>query len=191
MSRKRATVNCRYSLGAERPSRRRLCTHGVFFGAAYRWKIEVSGLGGSFVHRLPVQDVGELRCGVLEKLGASNPGRQAVLEKRLFGRTALEVTILMSRERAQTLSARLPENAPGRRWPSACGGVFSSRSLPRMVLLPDVATVVQEVRGGPVCRNDPHLLRGARSNARLVRQTAKIGLTVLSFDLRACMAFSS
>ena len=41
--------------------------------------------GGSFVRRLPVEDVGELRSRVLEKLGALNSGRQAVLDRRLFG----------------------------------------------------------------------------------------------------------
>ena len=35
--------------------------------------------GGAFVRRLPVQDVDELRTRVLEKLGASNSGRQAEL----------------------------------------------------------------------------------------------------------------
>ena len=41
--------------------------------------------GGSFVRRLPVQGVGELRSRVLEKLGASNSGRKATLDRRLLG----------------------------------------------------------------------------------------------------------
>ena len=41
--------------------------------------------GGSFVRRVTVQAVGELRCRVEETVGASNPGRQAVLDTRLFG----------------------------------------------------------------------------------------------------------
>ena len=40
--------------------------------------------GGSFVRRLTVQDGGDLRSRVLEKLGVSIPGRQAGLDKRLF-----------------------------------------------------------------------------------------------------------
>ena len=50
----------------------------------------------------------------------------------------------------------------------------------RMLLPPEVAAVIQEVRGEPGCRNDPRLLRSARSYARLVRQTMKIGLTALT-----------
>ena len=41
--------------------------------------------GGSFVRRLPVQDVGEIRSRLLEKLGASNSCWQALLDRRLFG----------------------------------------------------------------------------------------------------------
>ena len=41
--------------------------------------------GGSFVRRLPVRAVGELRSRVLVKLGASNSGRQAVLDRCRFG----------------------------------------------------------------------------------------------------------
>ena len=41
--------------------------------------------GGSFVQLVTVQEVGELRGRMLERLGTSNPGRQAVLDKRLYG----------------------------------------------------------------------------------------------------------
>ena len=41
--------------------------------------------GGSFVRRLPVQDVGELRSRVVEKLAVSNFGRQSMFDRRLFG----------------------------------------------------------------------------------------------------------
>ena len=41
--------------------------------------------GGSFVHLLLVQEGGELRGRMLGRLGPSNPGRQADLDKRLFG----------------------------------------------------------------------------------------------------------
>ena len=40
---------------------------------------------GFFVHRLTVQDVGELRGRVMEKPGVISSGRQAGLDKRLFG----------------------------------------------------------------------------------------------------------
>ena len=49
----------------------------------------------------------------------------------------------------------------------------------RMLLPPEVATVIQQVRGEPGCHHDPRLLRSARSYARLVRQTMKIGLTAV------------
>ena len=49
-----------------------------------------------------------------------------------------------------------------------------------MLLPPEVAAVVQEVRGEPGCPNDLRLLRSARSYARLVRQTMKIGLTAVT-----------
>ena len=49
-----------------------------------------------------------------------------------------------------------------------------------MLLPPEVAAAIQEVGGEPGCRNDPRLLRSARSFARLVRQTMKIGLTALT-----------
>ena len=41
----------------------------------------------------------------------------------------------------------------------------------RMLLPPEVAAVIQEVRGEFGCHNDPRLLRSARSCDRLVRQT--------------------
>ena len=41
--------------------------------------------GGPFVRHFPVQGVGELRGRILGKLATSNLGRQAVLDKRLFG----------------------------------------------------------------------------------------------------------
>ena len=41
--------------------------------------------GGSFLRLLPVQEVGDFRGRIMEKLGTSNPGREAVLDKRLFG----------------------------------------------------------------------------------------------------------
>ena len=50
----------------------------------------------------------------------------------------------------------------------------------RMLLPPEVAAVILVVRGDPGCDNDPRLLRSARSYARLVRQTMKIGLTALT-----------
>ena len=40
-------------------------------------------VGGSFVRRLIVEDVGELRSRVLEKFGASNPDRQAARQETL------------------------------------------------------------------------------------------------------------
>ena len=40
--------------------------------------------GGSVVRRLPVQDLGGLRCRVLEKVGVSNSGRQSMLDRRPF-----------------------------------------------------------------------------------------------------------
>ena len=49
-----------------------------------------------------------------------------------------------------------------------------------MLFPPDVAAVIEEVTGEPGCHNDPRLLRSARSYARLVRQTMKIGLTALT-----------
>ena len=49
-----------------------------------------------------------------------------------------------------------------------------------MLLPPEVAAEFQEVRGKPGCHNDPRLLRSARSYARLVRQTMKIGLTTVT-----------
>ena len=48
---------------------------------------------------------------------------------------------------------------------------------------PEVAAVIQEIPGEPGCHNEPHLLRSARSYARLVRQTMKIGLTALTLRL--------
>ena len=44
--------------------------------------------GGSFVRLVPVQEVGELRGRMLGRLCTSNPGRQAALDKRLFGSDA-------------------------------------------------------------------------------------------------------
>ena len=50
----------------------------------------------------------------------------------------------------------------------------------RMLLPPEVAAVIQEVTGELGCHDDPPLLSSARSYARLVRQTMKIGLTALT-----------
>ena len=52
----------------------------------------------------------------------------------------------------------------------------------RMLLPPEVAAVIQEITGEPGCHHDPRPLRSARSYARLVRQTMKIGLTAPTFD---------
>ena len=48
------------------------------------------------------------------------------------------------------------------------------------MLLPPEAAVNREITGEPGCHNDPRLLHSARSYARLVRQTMKIGLTALT-----------
>ena len=62
-------------------------------------------------------------------------------------------------------------------------GEFQSR----MLLAPEVAAVIQDYSGKLGCHNDPRLLRSARSHARLVRQTLKIGLTALTLR-PACVA---
>ena len=49
-----------------------------------------------------------------------------------------------------------------------------------MLLPPEVAAVIHEIRGEPGCHNDLRLLCSARSYARFVRQTMKIGLTALT-----------
>ena len=54
--------------------------------------------------------------------------------------------------------------------------VFQSR----MLLPLEVAAVIQEVGGEPGCDNDSRLFRSARSYARVVRLTMKIGLTALT-----------
>ena len=50
----------------------------------------------------------------------------------------------------------------------------------RMLLPPEAAAVIQEITGDFGCHNDPRLLRSARSYARLVCQTVKIGLTTIT-----------
>ena len=55
-----------------------------------------------------------------------------------------------------------------------------------MLVPQEVAAVIQEARGKPGCHNDPRKLRCARPYARLVRQTMKIGLTVLT-PTRLCV----
>ena len=49
-------------------------------------------VGGSFVRRLIVEDVSELRSRVLEKFGASNPDRQAARQETLVGRWSAAVS---------------------------------------------------------------------------------------------------
>ena len=49
-----------------------------------------------------------------------------------------------------------------------------------MLLPPEVAAVIQDVGGEPGCHNDSRLFRSARSYARFVRLTMKIGLTALT-----------
>ena len=51
----------------------------------------------------------------------------------------------------------------------------------------EVAAVIEEVEEEPGCRNDPRLLCSARSCARLVRQTMKIGLTALTPWAHCCL----
>ena len=69
--------------------------------------------------------------------------------------------------------------------------MFLEEFQSRMLLPLEVAVVIQEVRWEPGCHNDPRLLRSARSCARLVRQTMKIGLTALTRRRRRRIAFGS
>ena len=70
--------------------------------------------------------------------------------------------------------------------------LFLEEVQSRRLLPLEVAAAIHEVRGEPGCHDDPRTLRSARSYARLVRQTMKIGLTALTpFDPLACSAFSS
>ena len=47
--------------------------------------------------------------------------------------------------------------------------IFLEEFQSRMLLPPEVAAAIQEIMGEPGCHNDPRLLSGARSYARLVR----------------------
>ena len=62
----------------------------------------------------------------------------------------------------------------------AAAKFFLEGSQSRMLPPPEVDAVFLEARGEPGCHNNPRMLRSAPPYARLVRQTTKIGLTVLT-----------